>query len=159
MRPGKHQYYLTLAAAVSLRGTCARRKVGCVLVDVHDRVSATGYNGVARGLTHCIEKACPGADAPSGTGLDLCEAIHAEANAIAACRNVDELAACFVTVSPCVSCVKLLMGTSCKSIIFMAPYSHDRAASRLWVSSGRDRTWVHLPYEPAKKVFDLGELG
>jgi dCMP deaminase len=145
VRPSKDQYYLSIAAAVSLRATCARRKVGCVLVSVDDRIVATGYNGVARGLPHCTDFPCAGALAASGTGLDLCEAIHAEANAIAACPDIYRLSTCYVTVSPCISCVKLLLGTNVNRVVFMERYAHDEAAMRLWMSdSRRNPSWSQV---------------
>ena len=96
---------------------------------------------------HALEQrtnphACPGAGAPSGTDLDACEAIHAEANALLQCRNVWEIHTCYVTVSPCVSCVKLLLNPSTERIVFRAPYTHDEAARKLW---GRD--WKCIPKE------------
>jgi dCMP deaminase len=89
--------------------------------------------------------ACPGADAVSGTKLDACEAIHAEQNAIAKCRDTWAIDTCYVTVSPCVSCVKMLMNTSCRRIVFRAPYAHDEAARALWQKMPRE--WLHLKKE------------
>jgi len=82
-RPTQDEYFLKMAELVSTRATCARRKVGCVLVNSRKHILATGYNGVASGMPHCIDEPCPGANYPSGEGLDKCEAIHAEQNAFA----------------------------------------------------------------------------
>lgn len=152
MRPNKDEYYLIMAAAASLRGTCARRRVGCVLVDENDRIMATGYNGVARGQTHCIDVPCPGASAASGTDLDLCEAIHAEVNAIAYCRDVYRVKTCYCTVSPCVSCTKMLLGTSCNRIVFLDEYSHNQAAAKLWLGSDNLREWTRVYSDVADKL-------
>ena len=54
-RPNKTTYFLAMAKLVSTRGTCARRRVGCVLVDKYGLVLATGYNGNGRGQGHCID--------------------------------------------------------------------------------------------------------
>jgi dCMP deaminase len=147
MRPDKDEYYLIMAAAASLRSTCARRKVGCVLVDDNNRIMATGYNGPARGAAHCIDYPCAGAHLPTGMGLDLCEAIHAEVNAIAYCRDVYKIKTCYCTTSPCVSCTKMLLGTSCSRIVFLDEYAHS-PAQLLWTNStldpgGKRREWVH----------------
>lgn len=77
---------------------------------------------------------CPGGQAPSGTGLDACQAIHAEQNALLQCPNVRAIHTAYVTCSPCVTCVKLLMNTGCQRIVFAEPYSHDQAARELWLS-------------------------
>lgn len=130
-----------MAAHVATRGTCARRKVGCVLVNSRNHVLATGYNGVPRGRAHCIDHPCPGANLPSGTGLDVCEAIHAEANALLQCRDVFDIDTVYCTASPCVSCTKLLLNTSATYIIFSEPYPHS-AAQELWENSGKNRLWL-----------------
>lgn len=88
--------------------------------------------------------ACLGAGAASGTQLDACEAIHAEQNAIAKCRDTWAIYTCYVTVSPCVSCVKMLMNTSCMRIVFREPYVHQQARD-LWTKLPRE--WVHLGKE------------
>jgi dCMP deaminase len=138
MRLSVDDYFINLALAVSLRGTCVRRQVGCVLVDERDRVLSTGYNGVTSGQPHCVDSPCPGANFASGTGLDECEALHAEQNAVVYCPNVSWIKTCYVTVSPCVSCVKLLLGTSCRRIVFAELYPQAKAVE-LWGT----REWIH----------------
>ena len=145
-RPSKDAWALGLARLTAQRGTCPRRQVGCVLTDARGHVVATGYNGRPRGFPHCDEAApadrCPGAGAPSGTDLSGCEAVHAEMNALLQCRDVDLIATCYVTVSPCVTCTKLLLNTSCRRIVAAAAYAHDAAARALWARGGG--TWeVH----------------
>ena len=136
-RPNKDAYFLAMASLVSLRATCRRRRVGCVLVDANNHVLATGYNGVARGRDHCLDRPCPGADFKPGLGLDQCEAIHAEQNAMLQCKDTQSIETAYITVSPCVTCVKLLMNTSCKRIVFIEPYAHNQAAE-LWKGE-----WIH----------------
>jgi len=136
-RVSKHETYMRIAEVIAWRGTCARRKVGCVLVDGRDRIMSTGYNGVASGLPHCNEgHTCSGATAPSGERLDDCEAIHAEQNAILLLSDPWAVKSAYVTVSPCVSCMKLLLGTSCQTIYARALYP-DIKAFNLWTSAGR----------------------
>jgi len=151
-RLGKEEYYLEIARVVSKRGTCLRRAVGCVLIDKEGHILSTGYNGVCKGSRHCNEEhleeswktgkieitypyRCIGANSPSGKDLDLCLAIHAEQNALLQCGDVNSIDSCFTTASPCIHCVKLLMNTSCKKIIYEELYSED--ALKLWGSMGR----------------------
>lgn len=84
--------------------------------------------------------ACAGAKAASGTQLDACEAIHAEQNALLQCRDVYAIHNCYVTVSPCITCVKILLNTSCRRIVFSEKYAHDAAARALWTDAGRE--WI-----------------
>ena len=155
-RISKPDWAMSLAVITAQRTTCLRRAVGCVLLDKHWRVLSTGYNGVARGQSHCNDSssplwgnnrliehphACPGAKSPSGTDLDSCRAIHAEQNALLqvngdALRDIEH---CFVTTSPCITCTKMLLNTSCQNIWFLYGYAHH-SACELWRGSGR--TWT-----------------
>ncbi|HBP66244.1 MAG TPA: hypothetical protein DD730_18790 [Desulfosporosinus sp.] len=129
--------FLKVARIMAERGTCARRKVGCVLVNALGHVLATGYNGVANGMDHCIDKPCPGADKKSGSSTSLyqCEAIHAEQNVLLQCKDVQEIDTCYVTCSPCTQCTKLLLNTGCKKVIFIEESSHNEEAASLWFKS------------------------
>lgn len=142
-RPSIDTVMMQVARVMSYRSTCARRRVGCVLVNDMNHVVATGYNGVAAGQPHCIEKNCPGAQAPSGQGLDMCEAIHAEANALLQCGNVYDISAAYCTTAPCVHCVKLLMNTGCMNIYFKEDYPHSKQSKSLWLTNPT-RTWTQL---------------
>lgn len=152
MRPSLDEWGLELAWVVATRGTCARRTVGCVLVDEEGKILATGYNGVAAGRPHCRGAGlhCPGALLPSGTGLDKCEAIHAEQNALLQCADVRRIRTCFTTTSPCVHCVKMLLNTGCRRIVFAQQYGHDEP-KEWWLETdgARDekfkREWICLP--------------
>lgn len=135
-RLSKDAYFSELSRLVSRRSTCKRRAVGCVLVNSLGHILATGYNGVPRGHAHCIDSPCAGASYPSGTGLDACEAIHAEQNALLQCKDVMEIHTAYVTAMPCMTCTKLLLNTGCQRIVYVEPYPHD-AARQLWIKNGR----------------------
>lgn len=151
-RPEKVETWLRIAFDLSQQGTCARRKVGCVLVDRNGDFLSSGYNGPPRGWPHCIETPCAGAHLPTGTGLHECEAVHAEANALIQCRDPYAIDTAYCTDSPCMDCVKLLLNTSCRQIVFLRPYTHAEAKSR-WVRAplqtsafvSRKRVWSHYP--------------
>ena len=172
-RLSKDQWGIELAKVTAQRATCLRRAVGCVLVNARGHVLATGYNGVASGLPHCNEEqggklvgafggslhmvpnhphACAGAKSPSGTNLDCCQAIHAEQNALMQCKDVHDIHTCYTTTSPCVTCVKLLMNTSCQRIVFWDLYPQPEA-QRLWETKWKSNaSWVHrhMFYDPNK---------
>ena len=164
MRPTRHEWAMNLVQATAARATCLRRQVGCVLLNARGHVLATGYNGVASGMDHCNESkpipiiefyeiglegclrstfphACPGAESPSGTNLDGCEAIHAEQNALLQCSDVYQIHTCYVSASPCVTCTKLLLNTSCQNIVFKEEYAHKVSAD-LWMKAGRN--WLSV---------------
>lgn len=80
--------------------------------------------------------ACSGATAPSGTDLDGCKAVHAEQNALMQCDDIFAIETAYVSASPCMTCCKMLLNTSCRRIVFLEEYPHP-AAKELWVSKGR----------------------
>lgn len=141
-RPSTDEYFLQMAALVAQRGTCARRQVGCVLVDRNNHVLSTGYNGVCRGAIHCVDHPCAGAHAPSGQALHLCEAIHAEENALIQCRDIDSIWTVYSTASPCVLCMRKLVGTGVQRIVFSQEYPHHESED---LALDRNIEWVHLP--------------
>lgn len=144
-RPERDEYFMAMAILAATRTTCHRRAVGCIITNSHGHVLSTGYNGVARDTPHCKGgQLCSGANAPSGKNLDGCKAIHAEQNALLQCSDVEDIETVYVTASPCLTCVKLLLNTSCKRIVFSEKYPHTEAKN-LWTETGRE--WIHLELE------------
>ena len=135
MRPSNDEYFINIAVAVAARATCGRRQVGAVLVNQHHNIISTAYNSVPTGLPHCpSQQDCGGANEPSGT-TNKCIAKHAEEIALIKCPNVYDIHTCYVTTAPCISCVRRLLDTSCKRIVFKANYPGDEA-QRLWQQHG-----------------------
>lgn len=136
-RPSIDEYFIDMAKLAASRGTCTRRKVGCILVSKENQVLATGYNGVPSGFTHCIDKPCEGASYESGQGLDKCESIHAEMNAVINCKDVKEIYTAYCTTAPCIHCIKVLLNTGCKRLVTAESYPHSDVSKRLWQQGGR----------------------
>ena len=94
--------FLGMAQAQARLGTCAKRRVGAVIVNARHRVRGTGHNGPAAGLAHCIDEPCPGLhDVRPRNSLYSCEAVHAEVNALMDSPDVWAIDTIYVTVSPC----------------------------------------------------------
>jgi dCMP deaminase len=144
-RPSVYEYFIEMSNLVAKRGTCCRRKVGCVLTNKHKHVLATGYNGKPKGFTHCSEgEPCSAAAVPSGFNLEGCEAIHAEQNALLQCKDTQEIDTAYVTLFPCVTCTKLLLNTSCKTIVYSEEYVQPEAIE-MWDRAGR--TIIQQPFK------------
>ena len=133
MRPSLDETMLEVARCLARRATCTKLSVGCVLVDIHGRIIGSGYNGVPRGMPHCISYPCAGADMPSGS--DTCEAVHAEQNALLACRDVNAITTAYITHAPCLRCVKMLLNTSCRHLVLGSAWG-EPAALDLWTRGG-----------------------
>ena len=136
-RPSVDQYFTDMAELVSSRGTCCRRKVGCILTDKNNHILSTGYNGRPKGFKHCTEeKPCIAAAVPSGDNLEGCEALHAEQNALLQCKDPQTIETAYVTLFPCITCTKLLLNTTCKTIVYSEEYVQPEAIE-LWERAGR----------------------
>lgn len=131
MREDKRIYFLKLAKLVATRATCPRREVGCVIINKHGHIKATGYNGVPRGHKHCIDSPCGGQNAGTGKDLNACMATHAEQNALLQCEDVMSIHAIYLTVSPCITCAKLIANTSCKIVIYNEEYVNQEGPELL----------------------------
>jgi len=140
-------YFLKMAFLAAERATCVRRKVGCILINSKNHIIATGYNGVASGQDHCIDNPCKGADFKSGEGLDVCQAIHAEQNALLQCKDVYDIQSVYCTVSPCIHCIKLLLNTSATQIIFGEKYIDCEVLGDYWMKNkikGTGTSWSYI---------------
>lgn len=126
-RPSWDHYFLTITRQVAERSTCKRAKVGAVIVR-EKNILATGYNGAPAGLAHCTEVGCLiyESKTPSGEIEENCyRTIHAEINAIAqAAKNGVSIrdAAIYVTHTPCIHCMKVLINTGIKQIFYERDY-------------------------------------
>ena len=123
-------YFMEICAVVAQRSTCTRAAVGAVIV--RDRnILATGYNGSPAGMPHCTEAGCLvyTSTHPSGAVEENClRTIHAEINAIAqaaksgvSIRGSD----IYITHSPCIHCLKVLINTGIGRVCYGRPYKLD----------------------------------
>jgi dCMP deaminase len=108
---------LQIAVVLSQRGTCLKKKVGCVIVDSKGNILSTGYNGQPRGMPHCDSYS------PCLAYIDTtlsCNAIHAEMNAIAKCADVDKIHTVYITEAPCLKCRLAIQNTGAKQVLWLA---------------------------------------
>jgi len=126
-RPSWHQYFMTITRQVAERSTCTRAKVGAVIVR-DKNILATGYNGAPAGLPHCSDEGCLiyTSKTPSGETEENCfRTIHAEINAIAqAAKNGAAIrdADIYITHTPCIHCLKVLINTGITRVFYERPY-------------------------------------
>jgi dCMP deaminase len=122
-----HQYFLTITRQVAERSTCNRAKVGAVIVR-DKNILATGYNGAPAGMPHCLDVGCLiyQSKTPDGEIEENCfRTIHAEINAIAqAAKNGSSIkdGSIYITHTPCIHCIKVLVNTGIKEIYYERPY-------------------------------------
>ncbi len=115
---------MDLAENLGLRSHCVKAKVGAVLTK-DTRIISLGYNGPPAGTHNCDvewpEHGCP-RDSKGSCSL----ALHAEMNAILyASKNNVSLEGCtlYVTLSPCISCARIIYSTGIKKVLFKESYA------------------------------------
>ena len=128
-------YFMDITKLVAKRSTCIRRAVGAIIVK-DQRILATGYNGVPKGITHCDETGCLRVklNVPSGQRHELCRGIHAEQNAIiqAALHGVSiKDAVLFCTNQPCSICTKMIINAGITKIYYDEGYADELSVEML----------------------------
>lgn len=123
-RPSWDAWALDIAKAVAARADCTRRKVGAVLLDQHNRVVSTGYNGYPSGSKGCLSGGCPRGqltyeELPPYGSYDNCHALHAEENAaLYADPDRRRGGTMYITDKPCDNCERLLRGLGLARIVW-----------------------------------------
>jgi len=146
-------YFLKLAKEVSSNSKCLSRKIGAILVK-EKAIISTGYNGPARGMKHCGERdigfyesievesngrgttadkidSCPRRlfQYESGEGLYLCQAGHAERNAlIQAARNgISTLGTTLYCACPipCKDCMIEIINAGVSRLVYLKGKNYD----------------------------------
>ena len=141
-RLGWHEYFMSVAHLISRRATCTRGHIGAVIVRDHNILS-TGYNGAPSGLPHCNDTNCRiyRSTHPDGTVEENCvNTIHAEINAIAqAAKHGVSIkdADIYITASPCIHCLKVLINVGIRTIYYEKPYKIENISELLRLSGIR----------------------
>lgn len=129
-RPSFDEIYMELAENLAKRSHCVKAKVGAVLTK-DTRIISLGYNGPPAGTHNCDlewpEEGCP-RDSKGSCSL----ALHAEQNAILyASKNNVPIEGCtlYVTLSPCISCARIIYTMGIKKVIYLHSYAAYKGIS------------------------------
>jgi len=125
-----------MLSVIEKNSTCARLQVAAIIVK-HDRVVSMGWNGVAAGQKHCCDTFPVEMRETEEFYQDHHDfandmEIHAEQNAIAfAARNGISTGdtEMYVSISPCVTCAKLIIAAGIKKVHYVEKY--DRCTQGL----------------------------
>lgn len=130
-RTTKDEYFMDIAKRTAEQSTCLRRHVGAVIVK-DNHILSTGYNGAPSGAKHCDEKGClrQQLNVPSGQKQEICNAVHAEQNAIIQAAKYGysiNNSVIYVTDSPCNICGKMIVNAGIKEVIIDKDYAEQMA--------------------------------
>jgi dCMP deaminase len=123
-KPSFDEIYMELAENLALRSHCIKAKVGAVLTR-DTRIISLGYNGPPAG-THNCDEVWPDDGCPRDSKGSCSLALHAEQNAIlfAAKSNTSiEGATLYVTLSPCISCARVIFTIGIKKVYYLNSYA------------------------------------
>ena len=111
---------------VAKRSSCVKAQQAALLIK-DNRIISFGYNGPPAGTLNCLEdggeEIC-GKDSNGSCFLG----VHAEQNAIGyAARNGIDTEECIIycTMSPCISCAKLVVAAGIKEFYYLTEYRLD----------------------------------
>ena len=111
---------------VAQRSDCLKRQVGAIIVK-DNHILSTGYNAAPEGIKGCNERGfCNRQDSHQGENLCLCMSSHAEQNAIALAAKHGiscEGATIYINLFPCSSCMKSIINSGIKEIVYREKYN------------------------------------
>ena len=123
-RPSLDFTWLRVAEVLASRGSCAKRQVGCVLVDAVGHVVGTGWNGRPKAMGNC-------SDSPCDSG---CDGIHAEVNALLQAQGRARTA--YVTHAPCWHCMKTIANSGVTKVVYVRGATLENRTVRLAEATG-----------------------
>ncbi|MDD3171676.1 MAG: dCMP deaminase family protein [Bacilli bacterium] len=110
------KYFMGVAILSAMRSKDPNTQVGACIVNPQKRIVGIGYNGFPYG--------CEDDEFPWSNEGEFCETkypyvVHAEPNAIL--NSISSLEGCsiYVTLFPCHECVKLIIQSGIKEIVFL----------------------------------------
>jgi len=124
-KPSFNEIFMDLAQSLALRSHCTRAQVGCVLTK-DTRIISIGYNGPPSGTHNCDEDFKDEGGCPKDSKGSCSLALHAEQNAILyASKNGASIegSTLYVTLSPCISCARIIFSMKIKKVIFLNSYA------------------------------------
>ena len=124
MKPSYEEIYMELAEKLALRSHCVKAQVGAVLTK-DTRIVSLGYNGPPAG-THNCDQEWPEHGCARDSKGSCSLALHAEQNAILyASKNGASIegSTIYVTLSPCISCARIIYSMKIKKVIFLHSYA------------------------------------
>lgn len=123
-KPSFDEIYMELAENLAKRSHCVKAQVGAVLTK-DTRIVSLGYNGPPAG-THNCDLEWPKDGCPRDSKGSCSLALHAEQNAILyASKNNVVMEGCtlYVTLSPCISCARVIYTMGIKKVYYLNSYA------------------------------------
>ena len=125
----KEDFFIRVLRELKQESKCVSRQVAALIVR-EGRIISTGYNGTLKRAPNCCELHRKDSfDRETHHQWSLANEIHAEQNAILyAVRNKTtvEGATLYVTLSPCLSCARIIFTMGISRVIFFNSYAEHK---------------------------------
>lgn len=131
-RPDFDDIFMNLAISLAERSHCVKAQVGAVLTN-ETRIISIGYNGPPSGTHNCDIDFEDGQGCPRDSKGSCSLALHAEQNAILyAAKNGGKVegATLYVTLSPCISCARVIYTMKIKKVFFLNSYAEYKGIEK-----------------------------
>lgn len=109
------EYFMGVAKLSGMRSKDPNTKVGATIVNINKRIVGIGYNGFPHG---CSDLDFPWENEGNFINTKYPYVVHAEANAILNSTENLANASIYVTLFPCNECVKLIIQSGIKEIVY-----------------------------------------
>lgn len=120
------ELFVKTTKLVAKRSSCVKAQQAALLIK-DNRIISFGYNGPPAGTLNCLEEG--GAEVCGKDSNGSCFlGVHAEQNAIGyAARNGIDTEGCtiYCTMTPCISCAKLISAAGIKEFYYLTEYRLD----------------------------------
>lgn len=116
------QYFMGVALLSAKRSKDPNTQVGACLVNFDKRIVGIGYNGFPR---HIDDDSFPWTDGETLSNSKYAYVVHAEANAILNATTPLKDTSIYVTLFPCHECVKLIIQSGVREVIYYSDKYHD----------------------------------
>jgi dCMP deaminase len=138
MKTNWDEIFLTMALALSGASHCVSRQVGALIVKDR-RIISTGINGTPTGTPNCDDifppKTSPKFNREKHHAFSTANEIHAEMNALLFHARTGggklDGATLYCTLQPCGQCLKNLMRSGVKRIVYAETYDLSSYSSEL----------------------------
>jgi dCMP deaminase len=137
------ELFMEMAFTLTKRSSCLNSQVGAVLVTQDNDVISTGYNGSPAKLPNCTDMGvCNRREDPnyeSGKNLHMCNAVHAEINAILlAAKNghATKASKLYCTHQPCKECAKQIVNSGIEEVVFAKAYPNNDESIKIMKQGG-----------------------
>lgn len=141
--------FMLTAFLIAERSKDPSTQAGAVIVDQNNIVIGLGYNGFPRG---CADDQLPWEREGELAETKYAYVVHAEENAVYNANKSTAGAKIYCTLFPCNECVKTLIQSGVKEVIYSSDKYHDQSP---WIASRKMLDLAGVKYRQYRPQFKI----